>query len=70
MDNLSTFAQMGIVAGTFMIFPLSIIIAILFIIRSQARAEARTRPRRRRRPLRSGKPRLVAKWPARAANDD
>lgn len=70
MDNLSIFAQMGIVAGTFMLFPFSIIIAILLVIRSQNRAEARPRPRRMRRRLRSSKARLAAQWPATASNDD
>lgn len=70
MENLSTFAQMSIVAGIVLSFPVSVVIVVLLIVRSYSRSEGSRPPKRRRRPRRRAKAPHATKWPTKAANDD
>lgn len=70
MENLSTFAQMSIVAGIVLSLPISVVIVVLLVVRSHRRAEAHRLPRRRRRERRRRKASKAVRWPFDAANDD
>ncbi len=70
MDGLSLSAQMGIFTGMVLIFPVSFIVWVLFLVRSDRRRELTRAPRRKRRRRRSVTAKRSSRWPCHAANDD